>query len=256
MTFTWVLINLEKEEKDEIFFTVQNNINKGETIEKNSIRFGFHPKTFGNWKKKQQAAATVTVISIQPVDTEIKEENLNQELGNDPEFPPEEQFTFDEIYRRDGTVEVIEKTADTKQENPVPVKNDERLTETAPEHPAACQYFKRKLMNGEHLKWTKEVFKGIIENLSSCDDKNRNKLIKQYSQTVMKLSVEVLELKNEAYKKRQTTPKKILPLKNLEPAFVVSVPIPSQSSSSAKATDSTVKTFKPRQQVSITKMNQ
>merc|ERR1719215_2145552 len=120
-------------------------------------------------------------------------------------------------------------------------------------------------MNGEHLKWTKEIFKGIIENLSNCDDKNRNKLIKKYSQSVMKLSVEVLELKNEAFKKGQKTTQnsatqklhpKILPLKKLEPAFVVSVPITSQSSSSARGTDSTVKTFNPRQKVSISKMNQ
>ena len=154
---------------------------------------------------------------------------------------------------------------DTKHENPAPVKNDAQLTETAPEHSAACQYYKRELKNGEHLKWTKEIFKGIIENLSNCDDKNRNKLIKKYSQTVMKLSVEVLELKNEAFKKGQKTTQnsatqklhpKILPLKKLEPAFVVSVPITSQSSSSARGTDSTVKTFNPRQKVSISKMNQ
>ena len=166
-------------------------------------------------------------------------------------------MSVDEIYRLDGTVEAIEKTVDTKQEDPLFL-----LAKEEPESkvPTAGEYFKRKLNKGEHLKWTKEIFAGIIENLSNCDDKNRNKLIKTFSQMVMKLSVEVLDLKNEAYKEKQKITKKTFPAQSLlkiEPAFVVSVPVQKQgqSTSSKKAPILTVKKFEPRQQVSISKIN-
>jgi len=238
--------------------TIQNNIQQGETIEENSKRYGIGRNKFSSWKSKRNKKDKAVG---EKVITEIKEENYNPEIENAPEFPTEEQFSFDEIYRLDGTVEVIEENLTTKQEDPVNLKNDESVTDSASDYFARTQFFKRKLMKGEHLKWTKEIFKGIVENLSNCDDKNRNKLINEYSKTVMNLSMEVLDLKNKADKARQpkkTTPK-ILPvqkLTKLKPSFVVSVPIQSSSSTKALLPTTCIKTFKPRQQVSLTKMSQ
>ena len=67
--------------------------------------------------------------------------------------------------------------------------------------------FKKELENGEHLKWMKEIFNEIAENLSECSDKDRNSMINKNEKMVMNLAMDVLELRNRFQHYKQFKPR-------------------------------------------------